>query len=229
MEHPFRNAAFGGFNRQDVVNYLEATTAKTRREMEEQQQNYDTLLQRLETMQEELELAKTQRDEAVRERDELREKISAAQIYLEQAEETVKAQAQRLTQAESEVNQLRDKVKRLEPDAKAFAAVKERTAGMELEAHMRAQHVEEQAQEYACKVRGQVQQWLGAVNQQYDGLRGQVEKQVTHASNELKNALKLLENVNDLMGEQQLKLELLSERYEEESAAATRPEAPVGV
>lgn len=28
MDHPFRSAAFGGFNRQDVLDYLEKTAAE---------------------------------------------------------------------------------------------------------------------------------------------------------------------------------------------------------
>ena len=28
MDHPFRSAAFGGFNRQDVLDYLEKTSAE---------------------------------------------------------------------------------------------------------------------------------------------------------------------------------------------------------
>ena len=31
MDHPFRSAAFGGFNRQDVLDYLEKTAAENAR------------------------------------------------------------------------------------------------------------------------------------------------------------------------------------------------------
>ena len=35
MDHPFRSAAFGGFNRQDVLDYLEKTAAENaRKELE---------------------------------------------------------------------------------------------------------------------------------------------------------------------------------------------------
>ena len=39
MDHPFRGAAFGGFNRQDVLTYLENTareTAQQRQALEQQ-------------------------------------------------------------------------------------------------------------------------------------------------------------------------------------------------
>ena len=38
MDHPFRSAAFGGFNRQDVLDYLEKTSAENglrQRELQE--------------------------------------------------------------------------------------------------------------------------------------------------------------------------------------------------
>ena len=37
MDHPFRSAAFGGFNRQDVLDYLEKTAAENAQKQQELQ------------------------------------------------------------------------------------------------------------------------------------------------------------------------------------------------
>ena len=41
MDHPFRSAAFGGFNRQDVLDYLEKTAAENARKKQELQQRLE--------------------------------------------------------------------------------------------------------------------------------------------------------------------------------------------
>ena len=46
MDHPFRGAAFGGFNRQDVLTYLENTAreaAQQREALEQQSVSYTHL------------------------------------------------------------------------------------------------------------------------------------------------------------------------------------------
>ena len=42
MDHPFRSAALGGFNRQDVLDYLEKTSAENAQRQQELQQNLET-------------------------------------------------------------------------------------------------------------------------------------------------------------------------------------------
>ena len=41
MDHPFRSAAFGGFNRQDVLDYLEKTAAENARNQQELQRRLE--------------------------------------------------------------------------------------------------------------------------------------------------------------------------------------------
>ena len=41
MDHPFRSAALGGFNRQDVLDYLEKTSAENAQRQQELQQNLE--------------------------------------------------------------------------------------------------------------------------------------------------------------------------------------------
>ena len=41
MDHPFRSAAFGGFNRQDVLDYLEKTAAENAQKQQELQRRLE--------------------------------------------------------------------------------------------------------------------------------------------------------------------------------------------
>ena len=41
MDHPFRSAALGGFNRQDVLDYLEKMSAENAQRQQELQQNLE--------------------------------------------------------------------------------------------------------------------------------------------------------------------------------------------
>ena len=124
-----------------------------------------------------------------------------------------KAQSEELTQLRQERDRLRARVAALEPDAAAYAAVKDRTAGMELQAHCRAHAVQEQADQQARQVRRQMEQWLRQVQQEYEQLRSQVESTVSHAADELSKAGRCLDQLNQMLGEQEVALEAVSQEY----------------
>lgn len=219
MDHPFRNAMFGGFNRQDVLTYLEQTAqeaAKHQQELESQLgQAQDTMARQdaqLSEQQEQLGLLR-------RENEELREKLEQANLALSSSRTQCSQSGNELEQAKRQVEELQAKVAQLEPGAAAYDAVKERTAGVELEAHRRAQAVQEQAQEQARQLRRQMEQWMQKLEREYDSLRSQVESTVSHAADKLDKAGKCLEQVTALMEEQEVALEAIAQTY-----AASAPE-----
>ena len=67
----------------------------------------------------------------------------------------------------------------------AYAAVKERSAGVELEAHRRAQNVLDEAKLQARRVRQQTHQWLNQMVQEYNTLRRQLDAALTSAGKQL--------------------------------------------
>ena len=133
MDHPFRSAAFGGFNRQDVLDYLEKTSAEN----------------------------------GLRQR-ELQEK---------------------------------------------------------LEAHRRAQTVLDQADAQAKELRRNMEQWMDRVEREYDALRSEVEATVSHAADKLEKAGKCLQQVSELLADQDMALEALSQAYD--GTAQDKVPAPV--
>ena len=133
---------------------------------------------------------------------------------LEASREREEAQSRELEELRRERDSLRRRVAELEPGAAAYTAVKERAAGVELEAHCRAQNVLNEADGQARELRRGMEQWLGRVQLEYDALRSEVESTVSHAADQLEKAGKCLEQVNALLADQDVALEELSRAYD---------------
>ena len=213
MDHPFRNAALGGFNRQDVLDYLEKTAAENAQKQQELEKKLEQQNQELEQLRRRS--GELEEREAIfgRDRDSLTRELEQAKAALQESQEREKAQGAELNQLRQERDRLRARVAALEPDAAAYAAVKDRTAGMELQAHCRAHAVQEQADQQARQVRRQMEQWLRQVQQEYEQLRSQVESTVSHAADELGKAGKCLDQINQLLGDQEVNLEAVTQEY----------------
>ena len=199
MDHQFRNAVFGGFNRQDVLDYLETLARENAQKRQELEQSIGR--------------AEGERDELCAQKQALEEQLDQKTerwVYLE---------------SRREAEALREQVARLEPDAAAYAAVKDRSAGVELEAHRRAQGVLDQANSQARHLRQQMEQWMTRVGREYDALRTEVEATISHAADQLDKAGKCLEQVSALLSDQDVALEELSRAYD--STAPDKVPAPV--
>ncbi len=180
MDNQFRSKAFGGFNRKDVIEYLE----RSAREHSEEVAQLRSLL-----------------DEAQKERDALQEQMQSLSAECDHLRGLAEAAGQ-LPAAQEEIRRLQGRVAQLEPDAAAYAAIKERAATMELEAHQRAQAIVDQARKQADEVLGEARQWLGSLRREYGDLRLQVENTVAHAAADLDRVRQGLSNVSLCMDRQ---------------------------
>lgn len=215
-EQQFRSAAFGGFNKQDVLSYIESTNK--------------THSAALEAIKKELDEVKAAKAALEGEKTELSAKLESTSTELEEAASTLEwANAEmekknaRLAELEGENTALRDKVKALEPDADAFRKVKDRTAGIELEAHCRAQAAEAAAQEHIKKAKAELEQWMLKLQSGYDRLRTDVDATVSHANGELERVGKTLEGISSEFSAHDAELEQLLKDYK----AAQGPQAPM--
>lgn len=219
-DHQFRNSMFGGFNRQDVLDFLTSSAEKTNEELNRRQASFEALekehkdcLQRSEQLSEQLEQTGREREEFKHQAEQLTlelARVSAADQNKAAELETLRAQ---LTRAQEELEQLRAQVGKLAPDAEAYVAIKERTAGVELEAHRRAQSVEARARIMAGDLQRQMEQWMAKVEQQYGQLKQEVETSVEQANAQLLAAGGSLSRVTALLDEQQGALRQVSENY----------------
>jgi predicted nucleic acid-binding Zn-ribbon protein len=231
MDHPFRRAIFGGFNRQDVLNYLEYMSKENEKKVQELQQQLAQLQgeaaqhqARFQSEEEQQQAQLTQQsqqldqqrqrlDGLTQERDSLNRQLEQANLDLSACQSLCVEQSDQLEQAQKELTALRRRVAALEPDASAYAAVKDRTAGMELEAHRRAQGVQEQSERQARQMHHDLELWFQNVVREYTELRAKMDSAVAQASDQMDLAGKNLEQVTTLMQEQEVVLNSLSQEH----------------
>ena len=220
MDHPFRSATFGGFNRQDVLTYLESTSKENtqkleslQQQLEEQRASYEAALRDLEALRQQASQLEADLKQAQADRDEARRQLDQANAELS-AVRTLQSQTARdLESAQADAARWQQSAAQLEPDAQLYRAVKERTAGVELEAHRRAQSVEARARIMAGDLQRQMEQWMAKVEQQYGQLKQEVETSVEQANAQLLAAGGSLSRVTALLDEQQGALRQVSENY----------------
>ena len=206
-ELQFRTAAFGGFQKQDVLNYIESSNQEHREKME-------GLTRELE----EARKARTQlEEEAAQARQQAQagdETVQQLESQLEAARKEAEDLKSRLSESEAELERLRaalaeaeGKLAQAEPAAKAYEKVKDRTAGIELEAHCRAQAVQAEAEERVEKARQDLEQWLNKVRKSYEELRCDMDATISHTSGELERVRTTLEEITNRFCAQDERLE----------------------
>lgn len=196
MEQQFRSAVIGGFNRQDVLTYIENSVkthteemAQLREELERVRQEGEFALIRV---QKEARAALERAEAAESQVEELAPR--AAQMEKSTAELEAKRSA--LAAAEREIRELRARVAELTPKAEGYDAVKDKAAGIELEAHQRAKTVMDDARRSAENVRLQTEQWMTKVRGSYDRLRGELENTMKHNAEEMERSAKALSAIS---------------------------------
>ncbi|MBQ3135204.1 MAG: hypothetical protein IJB75_05290 [Oscillospiraceae bacterium] len=191
MDNRFRGSAFGGFNRKDVINYLTSAAAEHNHALEQ--------------LNSQLAAVTAQRDEAQQRAQQAEQTLAAMTGERDdcrrQARETAE-KADRVPELEAELERLRSRVAELEPDAAAYVAIKERAAGIELEAHQRAQGIVNEAKAQSDRVQEQTRQWVLQVRREYDELRTVVENTVSHAAGDLDRVRQSLGNISLCMDRQ---------------------------
>ena len=187
-ELQFRTTAFGGFQKQDVLNYIESSNQAHREKMEELTRE----LEEARKARADLEAEQAQAREQAQAEDETVQRLEGE---LEKARNEATELKGRLETAEAELERLRaalaeaeSKLAQAEPAAQAYEKVKDRTAGIELEAHCRAQAVQAEAEERVEQARRDLEQWLNKVRKSYADLRADMTTTISHAGSELERA-----------------------------------------
>lgn len=233
-EHQFRNAVVGGFNRQDVLDFLEASSQAHVQQVQELQHTLEEVRCQCTKQQEDAQQCREELEGLTRQLQEAQQQLEESQKALSECQ-TLRSQDQaELEEARRELEQLRGELEaqrqlnaRLADDAAAYAAVKERSAGVELDAHRRAQLVLDQGNHQALELRRQMEQWLGRVSREYDSLRSQVDATVSHAADELSGVQKALDQIVQLLSDQDIALEALAEAYAKEEPQRVAAPMPI--
>ena len=173
--YPIKSVAFGGFDKQDVVTYIE-------RMVTESAAAQKALQDELNALREELSASEAACASLRQELHEAREQLAAAEGRLH--EETAVREA--LEPLKQEVKMLRGKAEvlgaeneKLLPDAQAYAQFRERLGAIECEARKRAADLEEEAN-------ARMQKTVDQFRKQYQVLMSTFETTAAHVNNELR-------------------------------------------
>lgn len=208
----FRTAAFGGFRKEDVLAYLEQS-AKAHAE-------------RVNTLQRELEQLRTTSAEDQKQNSGLSDEVTRLQEKLNQLTADLTVATTRKNELELLTSQLQSEVETMRPAAEAYESIKERTAGIELEAHGRAQAIEEEGRQKVKALQDQVLRWFEKVCAAYERMRGDVDATMNHAIREM---ARTHQNFQDISGDFVTHDKALEElrKIMEDADVAKRPPEPL--
>lgn len=218
----FRTVAFGGFHKQDVLSYITASSKEHQEQAADLKQKAEQAQRERDELAEQAKSAEAARNKLVTERERLSTELAERVSALEEVQRELTALKAEHEKAAARLAELEEKLPGLEESAAAFAALKDRTATIELEAHRKAQETVEQAQAQAAKTRGEIEGWLRRVQSSYQHLRTDVSATVTHLTGELERGKAALEEAAPAFRQHD---EALKELLECERVAAG-PKAP---
>ena len=162
--YPIKSVTFGGFDKQDVIRYIEQAA-----------QQAAAAQQTLQTENEDL---RKQAADLSAELSALRAQISSLSAERDQLQETLNQESASRQQLET-LKPLEDEVARLRPDAEAYAQFRERIGAIECEARKRAADLEQATV-------SQLQKTVDLFREQYQTLMSTFESTASHVNGELR-------------------------------------------
>lgn len=208
-ELQLRTSAFGGFQKQDVLSYIETTNRAHAEQAEALKRELDEAARAKAAAEERAAAACARQAELEGQVEELNGELERRGRALEEARAALEACTARAEALEAEGKQWKARLERAEPLAEAYESVKDRTAGIELEAHHRALTVQAEAEAQVKKLRAELEQWLYKVQAGYDRLRTDVDATISHASGELDRVRRSLGDISAEFAEHDAALEAL--------------------
>lgn len=169
--YSFKSVAFGGFDKQDVVRYLEQASEKAATVQRELEAENETLRKEAADRAEELERLRVQVEELTEERNRLQEQL--------ESEAAARANLEPLRALEQDVARLTAERDALKPDAESYARFRERLGAIECEARNRADDLEEEAA-------AQTRRTLEDFRSRYQRLMSDFEAVAGHVNGELR-------------------------------------------
>ncbi len=175
----FRSSLFGGFNRDDVVKYIEKASEKTAEYRADSIKYHDLLLSN---------------NELQASYDTLREEHEA---LCAEAEELRAA----LSEKEAELAALKEQLAEKQAVADEYTATKERLAAIEIEATKRAVEIEHAAEEKAAEVAEKCSQGLAKLKSEYLSASEDAEATAAHLLSETERISGRLNSLSTMLSD----------------------------
>jgi len=169
--YSIKSVAFGGFDKQDVIHYIEKTAQEFADELKKLQEENAMLQEKLADAEKELEVLQKQAAEQA-------ERSAALQETLAK-ESRERQNLEQLKPLEEEVTRLSAEKEALRPDAEAYAQFREKIGAIECEARKRAADLEDETIH-------QLQKTVDLFREQYQVLMSTFEATASHVNSELR-------------------------------------------
>lgn len=222
QENRFRTVAFGGFHKQDVLNYITSASKDYQDQSVDLKKQAEVALKERDELAAKYETAETARKKYAADCERYSTTLTERTDALTRAERLLAELKASLEETSARLAQLEERLPQLEADAEAYAALKDHTATIELEAHRKAQETVDQAQAQSAKIRNELDGWLRRVQSTYQHLRTDMAAAVNQLSGELERGVKALNEIPETFRQHD---ETLSVLMESERASAG-PKAP---
>ncbi len=164
-------SSLGGFNRRDVLNYIEASDSRYRRETAELQSRLDAAEASGRELEARLAGLETEKGTSAAEEAKIRASLEQSTAALGKVRGELNQAETQLEGSKRQLAQLQAQVEEMEPLAKSYQELKDRIATVELDAHKRAHAILDEANAQAEALRQETSQWLSGIMAQYGQLR----------------------------------------------------------
>ena len=164
-------SAFGGFNRRDVMRYIEQANSAHNRQIRELEERLNRAEQERDGLSRELSGLRNEQGDLAAEEAKVRASLEESTRTLARLRGELTQTETKLSVARAELERLQSKVTQLAPMAERYEQLKDRVATVGLDAHRKAQATIDEGREQAEQIREEARQWLGKALEEYDGLR----------------------------------------------------------
>lgn len=176
----FRGAV-GGFNRRDVLRYIEQISVAHRKEMNELQKELTRCEAERLTLEQTLAGLEDEKGTVAAEEARVRASLEASTASLTRMRGELQEAETQLAAVRSELERYQREVAEMAPMAKSYEELKDRVATVELDAHRKAQATVDEARAQAEQLREETRQWVEGVMAQYGSVRDAVDEVLSHA------------------------------------------------
>ena len=136
----FKGSLFGGFNREDVIDYIKKTSAESTARIESLEGDIDKLCAQEQELRTQVSTLRGENDRLTQEHSDAAAERDTLRAALDTANDE-------LTALRAEAEALRAENDKLRPMAEQYSTIKEHLAGIELDAHQRAEEYERSVHE----------------------------------------------------------------------------------
>ena len=195
-------SAFSGFNRKDVLQYIEQSAAAHRRQVAELEERLSKSEQERARLEGELSGLQDEKGSVAAEEARVRASLEEATASLTKLRGELSDTETTLAASRSELEKLQGQVGELAPMAQSYGELKDRVATIELDAHRKAQATLDEAQAEAARIRRETADWVNQVMTQYGAVRAQMNS-MFEAARSLSGMEEQVSRMDDLAAELQ--------------------------